>query len=184
MTAVGYALFDTAIGRCGIGWSERGVVGVRLPERTEDAMRARLVASFPGAEETTAPVDVQRAIEDLASLLRGEPIDLTSVQLDMDGIPAFHRRVYAEARRIPPGSTVSYGEIARQLGDAGAARAVGQALGRNPFVLVVPCHRVLAAAGKSGGFSASGGVATKMRLLEIEGAHAAGVLPLFRERSG
>lgn len=184
MTAVGYTLFETAIGRCGIAWSEGGVVLVQLPEQSEEATRARIVGCFPGVDETTAPADLQRAIDGIVSLLCGEPIDLSTVKLDMEGVPAFHRRVYDVARRIPPGSTVSYGEIARQLGDAGAARAVGQALGRNPFVLVVPCHRVLAAGARSGGFSAGGGVATKMRLLEIEGAHAVGVLPLFRGRSG
>jgi methylated-DNA-[protein]-cysteine S-methyltransferase len=170
MNTIRYLLFETAIGLCGILWSERGVVGVQLPESSDDATRARIATNFPGVEETVPPVEVQRAIEDIVALLRGEPVDLSTVTLDMDGVPAFHRRVYDLTRRIPPGSTVSYGEIARGLGDAGAARAVGQALGRNPFVLVVPCHRVLAAGGRSGGFSASGGVATKMRLLEIEGA--------------
>jgi methylated-DNA-[protein]-cysteine S-methyltransferase len=180
MSAAGYTLFETAIGRCGIAWSARGVVAVQLPESTEGATRVRLVGSVPGAQETTAPADVQHAIDGIVALLRGEAVDLSAVTLDMEGVPSFHRRVYDVARRIPPGSTVSYGEVARQLGDVGAARAVGQALGRNPFVLVVPCHRVLAAGGRPGGFSAGGGVATKMRLLDIEGAHDTGVFPLFR----
>jgi methylated-DNA-[protein]-cysteine S-methyltransferase len=99
-----------------------------------------------------------------------EPADLTHLVLDMDGVPPFHQRVYALARQIPPGETLTYGELARQLGEPGAARAVGQALGHNPFAPVVPCHRVLAADGRSGGFSANGGVSTKLRMLLIERA--------------
>src|SRR4029453_17011519 len=95
---------------------------------------------------------------------------LSHVALDMEQVPAFERRVYEAARRIPAGKTLSYGEIAGQLGVPGSARAVGRALGRNPFAIVVPCHRVVAAGGKLGGFSASGGVHTKRRMLEIERA--------------
>jgi methylated-DNA-[protein]-cysteine S-methyltransferase len=105
--------------------------------------------------------------------LRGapnQPADLSNIQLDMEGVPPFHRRVYEVARAIAPGNTRTYGEIATRLGDPGAARAVGQALGHNPFAPVVPCHRVLAAGGRSGGFSANGGVATKLRMLQIERA--------------
>jgi methylated-DNA-[protein]-cysteine S-methyltransferase len=97
----------------------------------------------------------------------------------MDAVPEFPRRVYEVARTIPPGGTLTYGEVAARLGDARLAREVGQALGRNPFAIIVPCHRVLAAGGMPGGFSASGGVATKMRLLSIEGARAASQLGLF-----
>jgi methylated-DNA-[protein]-cysteine S-methyltransferase len=106
------------------------------------------------------------------ALLRGEARDLSAIALDMDGLPSFQRRVYEAARAIPPGETLSYGEVAARLGAPGSARAVGQALGRNPFAIVVPCHRVLAAGGKAGGFSANGGVATKLRLLALEGARA------------
>jgi methylated-DNA-[protein]-cysteine S-methyltransferase len=116
------------------------------------------------------PPEIQRAVDAIVSHLDGEPTDLSFIPLDLDGVPDFHRRVYEVARTIPPGSTLSYGEIATRLGDPGSARAVGQALGRNPFVLVVPCHRVLAARGKTGGFSAHGGTATKLTLLAIEGA--------------
>lgn len=116
------------------------------------------------------PPDVQRAVEAITSLLDGKGTDLAFVTLDMDGVPDFHRRVYEVARTIQPGSTLTYGEIAGRLGDPGSARAVGQALGRNPFVLVVPCHRVLAAHGRTGGFSANGGTSTKLTLLAIEGA--------------
>lgn len=115
----------------------------------------------------------------MTALLSGEPIDLADVVLDMDGVPEFHQRVYGVTRRIPPGETRTYGEIATALGEPGAARAVGQALGRNPFPIVVPCHRVLAAGGKAGGFSAPGGTRTKMKILDIEGASVPRTLPLF-----
>jgi methylated-DNA-[protein]-cysteine S-methyltransferase len=170
MTASGFALFDTAIGRCGIAWGERGVAGVQLPEAGEEETLARMLHRFPAAGETPPPPVVQRAVERIVALLRGEASDLSSVALDMNGVPEFHRRVYDAARTIPPGETLSYGDIARRVGAPGAARAVGQALGRNPFPIVVPCHRVLAAGGKIGGFSAQGGVATKRRMLAIESA--------------
>jgi methylated-DNA-[protein]-cysteine S-methyltransferase len=171
MTTQGFALFDTAIGRCGIVWGTRGVVGVQLPETNETAMRARLPRRFPRAHETVPPADVQQAIGAITALLRGEACDLTSVALDMTDVPAFHRSVYAIARTIAPGHTLTYGEIATRLGDRSVARDVGQALGQNPFPIVVPCHRVLAAGGRIGGFSAPGGTTTKWRLLAIEGSH-------------
>jgi methylated-DNA-[protein]-cysteine S-methyltransferase len=179
MSAQGVTLFDTAIGRCGIAWGGRGIVGVQLPEAYEAATRARLLRRFPDAREGEPPATVRRAVDAITALLRGERTDLTSVPLDMERVPEFHRRVYEAARAIPPGSTRSYGEIAKQLGEPGSARAVGQALGRNPFAIVVPCHRVLAAGGRSGGFSATGGVTTKLRMLAIEGARANGQGALF-----
>ncbi len=164
----GFSLFHTAIGRCGVAWSGRGVVGVQLPEGRDAETRARIARRFPSARETPPPHQVQAAVDAIAALLRGEPSDLSGIALDMEGVPAFQRRVYAAARAIPPGATLSYGELAARLGGRGLARAVGQALGRNPFPIVVPCHRVLAASGRLGGFSARGGVATKLRLLELE----------------
>jgi methylated-DNA-[protein]-cysteine S-methyltransferase len=169
MTARGFTLFDTAIGRCGIAWGERGVVGVQLPEAGEPETRARMLHRFPAAGEAVPPPEVQRAVDRIVALLHGEASDLSAIVLDMDGVSSFHRRVYEAARTIPPGKTLSYGDIATRVGARGAARAVGQALGRNPFPIVVPCHRVLAAGGKIGGFSAQGGVATKLRMLAIEG---------------
>ena len=174
MTASGFALFDTAIGPCAIAWGDRGVAGVQLPEAGEVETRARMLHRFPAAGEAAPPIEVQRAIERMAALLRGEASDLSTVALDMDGLPEFHCRVYEAARTIPPGKTLSYGDIARRVGAPGAARAVGQALGRNPFPIVVPCHRVLASGGKIGGFSAQGGIATKRRMLAIEGAQLNG----------
>jgi len=169
-----FALFDTAIGVCGIVWSDRGLVGVQLPEATAAATRERILRRFGGAEETEPTASVQHAIDGIAALLRGEPRDMTDIAIDDDGTPEFNRRVYAVARKIAPGQTLTYGEIAEQLGDKSLARAVGQALGENPCPLVMPCHRVLAAGGKTGGFSASGGVVTKLRLLTIEGAQPGG----------
>jgi methylated-DNA-[protein]-cysteine S-methyltransferase len=173
------ALFDTAIGRCGIAWSARGVAGVQLPEAREPETRARLLRRFPGAREAPPPPDVQRAVDGIVALLSGEPRPLDAVALDMEGVPPFHRQVYEVARTIPPGSTLSYGEIAARLGEPALARDVGQALGENPFSLIVPCHRVIAAGGKLGGFSARGGTVTKLRLLAIEGARVADQLALF-----
>jgi methylated-DNA-[protein]-cysteine S-methyltransferase len=174
-----FALFDTAIGRCGIAWSEHGVTGVQLPESREPETRARLLRRFPGAREAPPPPDVQRARDGIVALLGGEPSPLDAIALDMDGVPPFHRRVYEVARTIPPGATLSYGEVAARLGEPALARDVGQALGENPFSLIVPCHRVIAAGGKLGGFSARGGVTTKLRLLGIEGARVADQLTLF-----
>jgi methylated-DNA-[protein]-cysteine S-methyltransferase len=145
MTAQGFAVFDTAIGHCGIAWGERGVVSVRLPDRSAEFTRARFRATYPEATESELPRHIRRAIEEIVALLRGERRDLAGIRLDLDGVPDFHRRVYELARAIPPGKTLTYGEVATRLGSPGSAQAVGQALGRNPFPIVVPCHRVLAA---------------------------------------
>ncbi len=163
-----YALFDTPIGRCGIVWSAYGVAALQLPEGRELATKARLLRRFPDAVPGSPPPAVQRAVQQIGELLAGRPSALASIELDMRSVPPFHQRVYDAAREIPPGQTVSYGELATQLGAPGSARAVGQALGRNPFAIIVPCHRVLAAGGRVGGFSANGGITTKLRLLTCE----------------
>lgn len=174
MSEFGLALFETAIGCCGIAWSARGVVAMQLPEATVRSTRDRLVRSYPAARETTPPAHVQQAIDDITALLSGMPKDLRAVEIDTDGMSDFNRRVFAIARTIPPGATLTYGEVAERLGDRNLARDVGQALGENPIPIIVPCHRVLAAGGKTGGFSGRGGVVTKLRLLEIEGAQPNG----------
>ncbi|HTO71032.1 MAG TPA: methylated-DNA--[protein]-cysteine S-methyltransferase [Myxococcota bacterium] len=184
MSALGLAYFDTPLGCCGLAWSERGVVGVQLPEGGLAATRARLRRRFPGASEAAPPAAVQRAIDGLVALLRGEASALHEIELDFAALPTFQRRVYESARAIPPGETRSYGELAAQLGDARLARAVGQALGKNPLALLVPCHRVLAADGRLGGFSANGGAATKRRILALEGAAAAAQRGLFAGEPG
>jgi methylated-DNA-[protein]-cysteine S-methyltransferase len=179
MSAQQFALFDTAVGPCGIAWSAAGIVGVQLPERHENATRARLMRRFPDAREAPPQADVQQVIDRIIGLLRGERRDLSDVALDMTGLSEFQRNVYAVARSITAGATLSYGEIATRLGDRNAAREVGEAMGQNPYPLIVPCHRVLAAGGKVGGFSAAGGVTTKLRLLDIEGAQVGETPTLF-----
>jgi methylated-DNA-[protein]-cysteine S-methyltransferase len=169
-----YALFDTTLGTCGIAWSERGVIAVRFAEGDERKTRASLLRRCPGATEAMPTVAVQRAIDGIVALLRGEPSDFRDVTIDDARIPVFNRKVYAIARTIPRGSTMTYGEIAERLGDKLLAREVAQAMGENPTPIIMPCHRVLAANGKTGGFSAPGGVATKLRLLSIEGAQPGG----------
>ncbi|HKQ64375.1 MAG TPA: methylated-DNA--[protein]-cysteine S-methyltransferase [Methylomirabilota bacterium] len=179
MSEIGFLVFETPIGVCGIVWGDRGVVAVQLPEANEAAARARLGRDYPGARESAPPPDVERAREAIVALLRGEPSDLSFVELDMSRVAPFNQRVYEIARTIPPGSTLTYGEIAARMGKPGAARDVGAVLGQNPFSIIVPCHRVVAAGGKIGGFSARGGVRTKLRLLSIEGVQAPGTAPLF-----
>jgi methylated-DNA-[protein]-cysteine S-methyltransferase len=168
-TAISFALFDTAIGRCAIAWSERGVVTVLLPERNDAALRGRLLRRHSDAREATPPGEVAQAIAGIVALVAGERRDLSDVVLDLAGVPEFNRRVYRVARTIAPGATLTYGAIAAQLGEPDARR-IGEAMGQNPCPIVVPCHRVVAAGGGTGGFSAPGGAATKRRLLAIEGA--------------
>jgi methylated-DNA-[protein]-cysteine S-methyltransferase len=174
MSEIAFALFDTAIGRCGIAWSARGIARVGFPERSEQATRERLCRRFPQAREASPSVDAQRVIDGIVALLTGSQVDFSFARLDTASLSDLQRRVYEIARTIPAGATLTYGEIADRLGDRLLARDVGEALGQNPFPIIVPCHRVLAAGGKMGGFSAPGGVRTKLRLLEIEGAQPGG----------
>ncbi|WP_018904474.1 methylated-DNA--[protein]-cysteine S-methyltransferase [Variovorax paradoxus] len=177
----GFALFETAIGTCALAWGPRGLVGVQLPEENgEAATRARMQRRFANLSEAEPPESARRAIAAIQGLLNGESDDdLSDIMLDMSHVSEFHQRIYAIARRIPPGQTRTYGEIAAELGDKGLSRAVGQAMGHNPFAPVVPCHRVLAAGNKPGGFSAGGGALTKLRMLDIEGARPNGMASLF-----
>jgi methylated-DNA-[protein]-cysteine S-methyltransferase len=174
----GFALFDTAIGRCALVWRGGLVVGAALPEASEDRARLSLTSRFPNAVEGEAPPFAAEAIAGITNLLAGGMTDLGDIKVDPQG-SAFERNVWQAARRIPCGEVRSYGDIAREIGAPGAAQAVGLALGRNPAPILVPCHRVLAADGRSGGFSAPGGVATKFRILEIEGARRPGEPELF-----
>jgi methylated-DNA-[protein]-cysteine S-methyltransferase len=170
MTSHSFAIFDTAIGRCGIAWGPRGINAVQLPMGSEDKTRARIGQRYGDLAEAPPPGEVQRAIDGIVELLEGTPNDLSDVVLDLEGVPEFRRGVYDIARTIPPGKTTTYGDIAKRLGGVELSRDVGHALGRNPCPIVVPCHRVLAAGGKPGGFSANGGVVTKLKMLAIEGA--------------
>ncbi len=166
----GLALFDTDIGRCGVAWGGRGLLGVQLPEATDARTLSRLAQKAPGAREVAMPDHIRQACNAMIELLRGEAKDLAFIAVDMEQVPAFNRSVYDIARTIAPGETLTYGDIAVRLGDKFLSLAVGKALGENPFPIVIPCHRVLAANGKTGGFSANGGVATKFRMLAIERA--------------
>jgi len=174
-----FALFDTAIGFAGIAWNEAGLVACHLPERDTDNSRRSFLRRFPDATEAEIPPHLAPTVEGIRALMRGEKADLTDAPLDLSRTPEFHAKVYEIARAIPPGETLTYGEIAVKLGDKLLARDVGQALGKNPWPIVVPCHRVTAAGGKPGGFSARGGVNTKLKLLGIEGAAAAAQADLF-----
>ena len=173
------ALFATAIGDCEVAWTERGIIGLQLPEKTPADTLARLRRRFPDFNEAEPPDEVMDAIRGVKALLDGQRIDLSAVVVDFRDTGAWDRSVYEVARTVQPGETLTYGEIAAHLGDAAQARDVGQWLARNPWPIVVPCHRVTAANGKTGGFSARGGVATKLRLLAIESQHASAALPLF-----
>ena len=177
--ALGFCLFDTAIGPCALAWSERALVTVQLPDTSPERTRGRLQRRWPDAPEAAPPDWVERIVARIQALLAGEHDDLADVPLDMSELPDFQRSVYAVARAIPPGRVLTYGEVARRIGDPAASRAVGQALGSNPFAPVVPCHRVLAAGGASGGFSATGGAHTKLKMLEIEKARFGGEPGLF-----
>lgn len=179
MTAQGFALFDTVIGRCGLAWGQRGLIGVQLPEATPGAAWARLRKRFPDAVEAEPPEEIDLVIDRIRDLLGGERDDLADIPLELDGQSPFNLRVYAIARAITPGETSTYGQVATAMGEPGASRAVGKALGENPWPIVVPCHRVLAASGKMGGFSANGGAETKARLLTLEKARTSDVPTLF-----
>ena len=170
MSGYRYAIFESAIGPCGIAWGERGIHAVQLPMGSEEKPRNRIRQRYGDIPEAEPTDEVQAAIEGMRELLAGKPNDLLDVVLDLDDVPEFHRGVYDIARAIPPGKTLTYGDIAKKLGGVELSRDVGQALGRNPCPIVVPCHRVLAAGGKPGGFSANGGVVTKLKMLAIEGA--------------
>lgn len=179
MDARGLALFDTAVGRCALVWSDIGLAGVHLPDADEAQTERYLARRFPGVDAAPPAPAAAEAIRRITAFLAGAPDDFADLALDEDGVGAFERAVYRETRAIPAGSTSTYGAIATALGDIRHSRRVGQALGRNPWPIVIPCHRVTGAGGWMGGFSAPGGQRTKLQLLEIEGALAAETLPLF-----
>ncbi len=177
MADAAYTVFTTPIGPCALAWNATGLVAVQLPEGTAAATARRLCRRLPGAIRRAPPPAVRRAVDAILLLLQGGADKLADIPLDLSHCSPFCRRVYQLTRAIPAGETLSYGELASRAGEPGAARAVGQAMARNPWPLLVPCHRVLAAHGESGGFSAYGGVDTKHRLLRIEGAIRQAALP-------
>lgn len=170
MTGAGHALFDTALGRCGVAWLGERLVAVALPEREVAELEAKLSHKAGESVAAEPPEIVRLAIAQIVAHLDGRPAALESIPLSFDRLTPTRARIFAAARQIPRGQVATYGELAARIGSPGAARAVGQAMAQNPFPLLVPCHRVVAAGAKSGGFSAFGGLDTKRRLLEREGA--------------
>jgi methylated-DNA-[protein]-cysteine S-methyltransferase len=169
MSGRAYSIFDTAIGRCAIAWSRSGIVGLQLPEAREIDTRRRLFQLYPEARETRPDANVEAAIAGIIALLHGEVSDFAGVTLDMSGIHVFDQRVYQVTQRIPRGETLTYQEVASRMGTPSAVRSVVHAISRNPFVVIVPCHRVLEAGGYADKMSPHGGLISKRRLLSIEG---------------
>jgi len=170
MSGRGYTIFDTGIGRCGIAWGQLGVLGVQLPKAREIETLGRMLRQYPDARELHPPWMIELAVEGIVAALRGQACDLSDVALDVSGIHPFNARVYEITRRIPRGETRTYGEVAASLGSPGAAHSVAQAISRNPFMIIVPCHRVLEAGSYADRISPNGGSISKRRLLSIEGA--------------
>jgi methylated-DNA-[protein]-cysteine S-methyltransferase len=174
-----HCIFDSAIGPCGVAWSARGIVAVQLPEADRAATEKRLARRTQSAGAAAPPPQVAALIADIKRYLAGERIDFSAVDVDLSGLDPFRCKLYAAMRALAWGTTTTYGALAREIGltDPEAAREVGQAMGRNPTPIVIPCHRVLATGNKIGGFSAPGGAATKAKLLALEGVHFDGGAP-------
>lgn len=170
-----YALFDTVLGQCGIVWRASRdedavlVVGFQLPEAMNGLAEARIERKWAAGRAPVIPPPIQKIIQRVRLHFNGKSQDFRDIELDLEGVGLFSKRVYEAARAIPPGQTASYGKIAEAAGHGGAARAVGLVMGRNPVPLIIPCHRILASNSRPGGFSAHGGLATKAKMLEVEG---------------
>ena len=184
--AMHYCLFATDLGVCGVAWNERGLARFQLPEADKRATERRLRLRAADSRAEAPPAQIAEAIADVQRYMAGERVDFSAIALDLAGVPPFYVEIYAAARRVGWGETATYGELARQAGAPGAARAVGQAMARNPVAVIIPCHRILASGNKVGGFSAFGGTVSKQRLLGLEGvrigaAKAAGQLSLSEQ---
>jgi methylated-DNA-[protein]-cysteine S-methyltransferase len=168
-----HTIFDTALGPCGIAWTEQGLTHVQFAEADRSATERRLVARSASAGAAKPPARIAALVDDIKRYCAGEPVDFSAVAVDLSALDPYRRRLYETMRTLAWGQTTTYGDLARQLGstDWEGARDVGQAMGRNPMPIVIPCHRVLAAGGKIGGFSAPGGAKTKAKLLALEGVH-------------
>lgn len=166
-----FAVFATRHGHVALGWSARGIASLRLPSATAQGAEASLLKRLPGARRAAPPPPIAKLVADIVRYFEGEKIDFAEVAVDLGAQSGFFSEVYAHIRKMGWGETTTYGAVARELGaEPQAARDVGQAMAANPVPLIVPCHRVLAAGGKIGGFSAPGGSDAKARMLEIEGA--------------
>jgi methylated-DNA-[protein]-cysteine S-methyltransferase len=174
-----YAIFDTGVGRCGIVWSDAGIVGVQLPEAREIETRRRLYQVYPEAREQRPPLMVEIAIDGIAALLRGQASDFSDVALDMADVTTFSQRVYEFTRTIPRGETRTYNEVAASLRRTGGELSVAQAIGKNPFMIIVPCHRVLETGHYADKNSPFGGTISKRHLLSIEGTRPIASKSLF-----
>jgi len=179
MVGRGYAIFDTGVGRCGIVWSDAGIVGVQLPEARELETRRRLFRLHPEAREMHPPPMVAIAMQGIANALRGRDADLSDIALDMEGISVFNQRVYELTRTIPRGETRTYEEVAVAMRRIGGEFSVMQAIARNPFMIIVPCHRVLETGHYADRISPHGGTISKRHLLSIEGTHPIASKTLF-----
>ncbi|PQA71993.1 methylated-DNA--[protein]-cysteine S-methyltransferase [Brucella oryzae] len=179
MESSGIIIFKTDIGPCGIAWRGQTIVGVEIGDADEKETRYRLGERFPGAEDTNVPDFVTHAVQGVRALLTGADVDFSGTPLALDTVPDLNRQVYEIILELKPGETTTYGAIARRLGDVSLSQAVGYALGKNPFPIIVPCHRVLGSNGKVGGFSAAGGTTTKLKLLNIERARTSSEPDLF-----
>ena len=180
-----WTTFETAIGTCGLAWSEAGVTWLQLPEATPELTAERLVAK---AKEQGAPAKppkwAAKAIASVQMHLDGKAQTFEGVPLDLESLPPFNATVYRALQAVPSGTTVTYGELAGIVGSPGAARAVGRAMATNPFPILVACHRVFASGGKPGGFSAYGGLLTKEKILRLEGYQDPKIVrPLFDAKS-
>ena len=171
-TAHRYLIFETAGGFCGIAWNDVGITRFQLPTKSGEATERMLLRRAPGAKPGAPTPEVAEVVAAVKRYFAGDETDFSNFKLDLGDQDAFFQEIYAAARRIGWGRTTTYGALAKELG-AGpeAARDVGQAMARNPVALIIPCHRVLAAGGRVGGFSAPGGSAAKIRMLALEGVH-------------
>jgi methylated-DNA-[protein]-cysteine S-methyltransferase len=167
-----YLIFEIAGGFCGIAWSDVGITRFQLPTKSADAAERMLLRRLPGAKRAEPTPEVSKIVAAVKRYFRGDATDFSDVRVDLGDLNAFVGQIYAATRKVGWGETTTYGALAKALG-AGpeAARDVGEAMAKNPVPLIIPCHRVLAAGGKIGGFSAPGGSATKIRMLELEGVH-------------
>ncbi len=166
----GHIVFETALGWIGLGWSANGVTHLQLPEKDRSATETRLLARGASSEAGRPPPAIEAVVDALMNYASGETIDFSSTPLDLAGADDFRLVIYEQARQLGYGETTTYGSLCESAGHPGMARETGAAMGSNPVPILVPCHRVLAAGGKMGGFSAPGGVFTKRRLLDMEHA--------------